>query len=93
MSWFLPALAMVLIIEGLGPLLFPNKWRNYLQKLSQQPSNELRRIGGVLVIMGALLLLFFAQDIFDAEKAVFSKVDRLFRLNLQDSSQLHTNSL
>ena len=41
MSWFLPALAMVLIIEGLGPLLFPNKWRNYLQKLSQQPSNEL----------------------------------------------------
>jgi uncharacterized protein YjeT (DUF2065 family) len=60
MSWFLPALAMVLIIEGVGPLLFPNKWRNYLLQISQQPSNQLRQIGGVLVILGALLLLFFS---------------------------------
>ncbi|WP_269520927.1 DUF2065 domain-containing protein [Alteromonas sp. BMJM2] len=60
MSWFLPALAMVLIIEGIGPLLFPNKWRNYLLHISQQPSNQLRQIGGVLVIFGTLLLLFFS---------------------------------
>ncbi len=60
MSWFIPALAMVLIIEGIGPLLFPNKWRNYLLKISQQPSNQLRQIGGVLVIFGTLLLLFFS---------------------------------
>ncbi|MEQ3640201.1 DUF2065 domain-containing protein [Alteromonas sp. A081] len=60
MSWFLPALAMVLIIEGIGPLLFPNKWRNYLLQISQQPSNQLRQIGGVLVIFGTLLLLFFS---------------------------------
>ena len=60
MSWFLPALAMVLIIEGVGPLLFPNKWRNYLLQISQQPSNQLRQIGGVLVIFGTLLLLFFS---------------------------------
>ena len=60
MSWFLPALAMVLIIEGIGPLLFPNKWRNYLLQISQQPSNQLRQIGGVLVIFGTLLLLYFS---------------------------------
>ncbi|MAI36242.1 DUF2065 family protein [Alteromonas genovensis] len=60
MSWFIPALAMVLIIEGIGPLLFPNKWRNYLLQISQQPSNQLRQIGGVLVIFGTLLLLFFS---------------------------------
>jgi uncharacterized protein YjeT (DUF2065 family) len=60
MTWFLPALAMVLIIEGIGPLLFPNKWRNYLLQISQQPSNQLRQIGGVLVIFGTLLLLFFS---------------------------------
>lgn len=60
MSWFIPALAMVLIIEGIGPLLFPNKWRNYLLQISQQPSNQLRQIGGVLVIFGTLLLLIFS---------------------------------
>jgi uncharacterized protein YjeT (DUF2065 family) len=60
MSWFIPALAIVLIIEGIGPLLFPNKWRNYLLQISQQPSNQLRQIGGVLVIFGTLLLLFFS---------------------------------
>mgnify|MGYP001022728059 CR=1 FL=1 len=46
MEWLLPALALVLIIEGIGPLLFPNKWRNYLLQISQQPSNQLRQIGG-----------------------------------------------
>lgn len=61
MAWFLPALAIVLIIEGIGPLLFPNKWRNYLLQISQQPSNQLRQIGGVLVILGTLLLLFFSK--------------------------------
>ena len=61
MTWFLPALAIVLIIEGIGPLLFPNKWRNYLLQISQQPSNQLRQIGGVLVILGTLLLLFFSK--------------------------------
>jgi len=59
MDWLLPALALVLIIEGIGPLLFPNKWRNYLLQVSQQPSNQLRQMGGVLVIIGTLLLLYF----------------------------------
>ena len=61
MDWLLPALALVLIIEGLGPLLFPNKWRRYLLQVSQQPSNQLRQIGGVLVVFGVLLLLYFGR--------------------------------
>ena len=59
MDWLLPALALVLIVEGIGPLLFPNKWRNYLLQVSQQPINQLRQMGGVLVIIGTLLLLYF----------------------------------
>ena len=59
MDWLLPALAIVLIVEGIGPLLFPNKWRNYLLQVSQQPINQLRQMGGVLVIIGTLLLLYF----------------------------------
>ncbi|MEC7283873.1 MAG: DUF2065 domain-containing protein, partial [Pseudomonadota bacterium] len=39
---------------------FPNKWRNYLLQISQQPSNQLRQIGGTLVIIGALLLFYFS---------------------------------
>ena len=61
MDWLLPALALVFIIEGLGPLLFPNKWRRYLLQVSQQPSNQLRQIGGVLVVFGVLLLLYFGK--------------------------------
>lgn len=60
MEWLLPAVALVLIIEGIGPLLFPNKWRNYLQEISQQQTNQLRQIGGTLVILGALLLFYFS---------------------------------
>jgi uncharacterized protein YjeT (DUF2065 family) len=59
MEWLLPAFALVLVIEGIGPLLFPNKWRNYLHQISQQPSNQLRQVGGTLVIIGVMLLLFF----------------------------------
>ena len=61
MDWLLPALALVLIIEGLGPLLFPNKWRRYLLQVSQQPSNQLRQVGGVLVVFGVLLLFYFGR--------------------------------
>ena len=64
MEWLLPAFALVLIIEGIGPLLFPNKWRNYLLQISQQPSNHLRQIGGALVIIGALLLFYLYVRVF-----------------------------
>jgi uncharacterized protein YjeT (DUF2065 family) len=52
------ALALVLILEGLGPLLFPNRWQNYIRQLSAMPSNQLRQVGGVLVIIGAICVFF-----------------------------------
>ena len=52
------ALALVLILEGLGPLLFPNRWQNYIRQLAELSSNQLRQVGGVLVIIGALCLVF-----------------------------------
>ena len=54
------ALGLVLIIEGLGPMLFPNKWRFYLQKIAEQPTAQMQQLGGILVIAGILLLIFFA---------------------------------
>lgn len=53
------ALGLVLIIEGVGPLLFPNKWKKYLIELSTQNQNVLRRLGGSLVTAGVVLLIIF----------------------------------
>lgn len=55
------ALGLVLIIEGLGPMLFPNKWRCYLQKIAEQPSAQMQQLGGILVTAGVLLLIFFVS--------------------------------
>jgi len=54
----LVAFALVLIIEGIGPMLFPNKWQSYIQQIAQQPTRQLRSIGGVLVIIGVVCLIY-----------------------------------
>ena len=53
------AIALVLILEGIGPLLFPNKWIAYMQKLASEGADNLRVVGAMLVITGVLTLLFF----------------------------------
>ncbi|MBA6265193.1 MAG: hypothetical protein ACI9N3_002723 [Colwellia sp.] len=52
----LTAFALVLIIEGLVPALFPNKWQNYLIKLTQQPTSSIRNIGMSLLFFGVIIL-------------------------------------
>ncbi|CAK1930424.1 hypothetical protein V12B01_10880 [Vibrio splendidus 12B01] len=49
------AIGLVLIVEGLGPLIAPNGWRNMVAQLSQQPDTQLRRIGGCLVVAGVVI--------------------------------------
>ncbi|NOJ26305.1 DUF2065 domain-containing protein [Vibrio coralliilyticus] len=53
------ALGLVLIVEGLGPLIAPNGWRNMVAQLSEQPDNQLRRIGGCLVVAGTVIAYVF----------------------------------
>jgi uncharacterized protein YjeT (DUF2065 family) len=50
------ALALALIIEGLIPALFPNKWRNYVLKLAEESTSSIRNIGVSLIIFGAFIL-------------------------------------
>lgn len=52
------ALAIVLVIEGVGPMLFPKKWQHYIRSLSDQPIEHLRTLGGVMVTVGAVTLYF-----------------------------------
>jgi uncharacterized protein YjeT (DUF2065 family) len=54
----LVALDMVLIVEGIGPMLFAHKWQRFLQQISQQPINQLRTMGGVLVTIGLVSLMY-----------------------------------
>lgn len=55
------ALGLVLIVEGLGPLLAPKGWRQLVAQLSQQPDNQLRRMGGCLVVAGMVIAYVFAR--------------------------------
>lgn len=54
------AFGLVLIVEGLGPLIAPNGWRTMVAQLSQQPDTQLRRIGGCLVVVGAVIAYVFS---------------------------------
>lgn len=51
----LMALALVMILEGGGPLLFPNRWIQLMSKLSSMAPEGLRQIGVVLVSAGLIL--------------------------------------
>lgn len=50
------AFGLVLIIEGLAPALFPNKWRNYLLKLVEQPVGDIRNIGLLILMIGVFVV-------------------------------------
>lgn len=56
------AFAIVLVIEGLGPMLFPTRWKNYIQQLASQPIEQLRTIGGVMVTIGLVTLMFLTNQ-------------------------------
>jgi uncharacterized protein YjeT (DUF2065 family) len=52
----LMGLGLLLLFEGLGPLLMPKAWQQMLRLLSEQPPEQLRRIGGSLVVAGTVIL-------------------------------------
>ena len=49
------ALALVLVLEGLGPMLYPRAWRRMIATMSQLPDNILRRFVGGLVVAGIVI--------------------------------------
>ena len=57
------ALALVLVLEGLGPLLYPRAWRKMVASLSQLPDNLLRRFGGGLVVAGIVIYYMLRKTI------------------------------
>jgi uncharacterized protein YjeT (DUF2065 family) len=53
----LTALGLVLIIEGTGPALFPNRWRNYLLRIAKESAGSLRTMGMTMLLLGLALLV------------------------------------
>ncbi len=60
-NWFWAALAMVMIVEGIGPLFVPNRWRQYLKQVAESEPSQLRQIGGTLVVIGSVCLYFIVN--------------------------------
>ena len=50
------AIALALIIEGLVPALFPNKWRAYVLKLANESVQSIRSLGISIICIGLIIL-------------------------------------
>ncbi|WP_372768867.1 DUF2065 domain-containing protein [Pseudoalteromonas sp.] len=55
------AFSLLLIFEGLGPALFPAKWREYLRELSQLSDGQLRVVGIALILVGWFIFLWIKK--------------------------------
>jgi hypothetical protein len=55
-NYWLAALGLMLVLEGIMPFLFPESWRQTLSKLSQLQDGQMRFIGLSLMMSGLLLI-------------------------------------
>ena len=58
-SAVLVAIALVLIFEGLLPLISPPKWREMFTQLLQLEDGQIRFFGLSIVLLGVFLLVWF----------------------------------
>ncbi|EKG2190849.1 DUF2065 domain-containing protein [Escherichia coli] len=57
------ALALVLVLEGLGPMLYPKEWKKMISAMTNLPDNILRRFGGGLVVAGVVVYYMLRKTI------------------------------
>ena len=58
---FLAACALVLVIEGLLPLVAPKLWRDAFRRLTELSDGQLRFIGLIAIALGlGILTVFYA---------------------------------
>ena len=59
-NYWLAALGLMLVLEGIMPFLFPASWRETLRKVSQFQDGQARFVGLTLMLTG-LLLIYLAK--------------------------------
>ena len=57
------ALALVLVLEGLGPMLSPPPSQKMISAMTNLPDNILRRFGGGLVVAGVVVYYMLRKTI------------------------------
>ncbi len=57
------ALALVLVLEGLGPMLYAKAWKKMISAMTNLPDNILRRFGGGLVVAGVVVYYMLRKTI------------------------------
>jgi uncharacterized protein YjeT (DUF2065 family) len=58
MSYFLCVIGMVLVVEGLPYMTFPEALKRYLMKLTEVSDRSLRVMGAMAVVIGLILVYF-----------------------------------
>lgn len=56
LEYWLLGLAMMLVIEGLMPFIFPELWRETFRKLVSLTDGQLRGVGIAAMLSGLLIL-------------------------------------
>ncbi len=54
---FLAACALVLVLEGLLPLVAPGAWRDAFRRLTELTDGQLRFVGLLSIAIGSILLV------------------------------------
>ncbi|HEV8257805.1 MAG TPA: DUF2065 family protein [Steroidobacteraceae bacterium] len=54
---FLAACALVLVLEGLLPLVAPRAWRDAFRRITDLSDGQLRFIGLISIVIGTILLV------------------------------------
>ncbi len=60
LSYWLIGLALMLVIEGIMPFLFPALWRDAFRKLLQLTDRQIRFMG-ISTMLAGLLLLYWVK--------------------------------
>jgi uncharacterized protein YjeT (DUF2065 family) len=58
MGTLVEVVALVMILEGILPMIAPNQWAKMMQSISLLSSNNIRLFGVILVVIGILILQF-----------------------------------
>ena len=56
----LTALGLMLILEGLLPMISPRKWRSLFEQMLQLQEGQIRFFGMLMVVFGLVVVWFLA---------------------------------
>jgi len=60
-QYFLLGLALMFVLEGIMPFIMPERYKQIMRKMSEQPERVLRIMGFILMIIGVGLLFVVKQ--------------------------------